>query len=77
MKKKVLIFLGIILWLGAGATLAQAGSIRVYFSPHGGCTDAILGQINRARKEILIQAYSFTSKPIAEFVIGFNSSSDT
>jgi phosphatidylserine/phosphatidylglycerophosphate/cardiolipin synthase-like enzyme len=69
MKKKVLIFLGIILWLGVGGSLAQAGSIRVYFSPHGGCTDAILSQINRARKEILIQAYSFTSKPIAKALI--------
>ena len=69
MKKKVLIFLGFILLLGSTWTLAQAGSIRVYFSPHGGCTDAILSQINRAKTEILIQAYSFTSKPIARALI--------
>jgi phosphatidylserine/phosphatidylglycerophosphate/cardiolipin synthase-like enzyme len=69
MKKKALIFLGFILLLGSTWTLAQAGSIRVYFSPHGGCTDAILSQINQAKTEILIQAYSFTSKPIARALI--------
>jgi phosphatidylserine/phosphatidylglycerophosphate/cardiolipin synthase-like enzyme len=69
MKKKALTFLWLILLLGSTWTLAQAGSIRVYFSPNGGCTDAILSQINRAQKEILLQAYSFTSKPIAQALI--------
>ncbi len=57
------------LCLWSVAALAQTGSIRVYFSPNGGCTDAILQQINRAKTEILIQAYSFTSKPIAQALI--------
>ncbi|MGA9754584.1 MAG: phospholipase D family protein, partial [Desulfobaccales bacterium] len=65
MKKKALALLWLILFLGLTCGLAQAGSIRVYFSPHGGCTDAILGQINQAKTEILLQAYSFTSQPIA------------
>jgi phosphatidylserine/phosphatidylglycerophosphate/cardiolipin synthase-like enzyme len=69
MKKKALALLWCILFLGLTCTLAQAGSIRVYFSPDGGCTDAILGQINQAKTEILIQAYSFTSKPIAQALI--------
>jgi phosphatidylserine/phosphatidylglycerophosphate/cardiolipin synthase-like enzyme len=69
MKKKALTFLWLILLLGSTWTLAQAGSIRVYFSPNGGCTDAILSQINQAKTEILIQAYSFTSKPIARALI--------
>jgi phosphatidylserine/phosphatidylglycerophosphate/cardiolipin synthase-like enzyme len=69
MKKKALVFLWLILLLGSTWTLAQAGSIRVYFSPNGGCTDAILRQINQAKTEILIQAYSFTSKPIARALI--------
>ena len=51
------------------AGLARAESIQVYFSPNGGCTDAILKQVNQARTEILIQAYSFTSKPIARALI--------
>jgi phosphatidylserine/phosphatidylglycerophosphate/cardiolipin synthase-like enzyme len=69
MKKKALAFLWLTLLLGSTWTLAQAGSIRVYFSPNGGCTDAILSQINQAKTEILIQAYSFTSKPIARALI--------
>jgi len=69
MKKKALPLLWLILFLGATCSLAQAGSIRVYFSPNGGCTDAILGQINQAKTEILIQAYSFTSQPIAQALI--------
>jgi len=68
-KKKALTFLWLILLLGSTWALAQAGSIRVYFSPRGGCTDAILNQINRAKTEILIQAYSFTSQPIARALI--------
>ena len=69
MKKKALTVLWLILFLGATWSLAQAGSIRVYFSPNGGCTDAILCQINQAKTEILLQAYSFTSKPIAQALI--------
>jgi phosphatidylserine/phosphatidylglycerophosphate/cardiolipin synthase-like enzyme len=65
MKKKALLLLWFILFLGATGGLAQAGSIRVYFSPHGGCTDAIVSEVSQAKSEILLQAYSFTSKPIA------------
>jgi phosphatidylserine/phosphatidylglycerophosphate/cardiolipin synthase-like enzyme len=38
---------------------------EIYFSPHGGCTDAIVREIDAARATILVQAYSFTSTPIA------------
>jgi phosphatidylserine/phosphatidylglycerophosphate/cardiolipin synthase-like enzyme len=69
MKKKALPLLWLILFLGSTCSLAQAGSIRVYFSPYGGCTDAILSEINQAKTEILLQAYSFTSKPIAQALI--------
>jgi phosphatidylserine/phosphatidylglycerophosphate/cardiolipin synthase-like enzyme len=69
MPKKTLALLWLLLFLGASVGLAQAGAIRVYFSPNGGCTDAILSQINQAKTEILIQAYSFTSKPIAQALI--------
>jgi len=69
MKKKALTLLWLILFLGATCGLAQAGSIRVYFSPHGGCTDAIVREINQAKTEILLQAYSFTSQPIAQALI--------
>ena len=49
--------------------LAAPASADVYFSPKGGCTDAILREINAARHEVLVQAYSFSSKPIAEALI--------
>ena len=39
---------------------------QVYFSPNGGCTDAIVREIGKAKTEILVQAYSFTSAPIAK-----------
>jgi phosphatidylserine/phosphatidylglycerophosphate/cardiolipin synthase-like enzyme len=69
MKKKAITLLWLILCLGATCSLALAGSIRVYFSPNGGCTDAILSQLDQAKTEILLQAYSFTSKPIAQALI--------
>ena len=43
----------------------QADIIQVCFSPRGGCTENIVDQINAAKSEILVQAYSFTSAPIA------------
>jgi len=42
---------------------------EVYFSPHGGCTQAIVDNLNWAERYIRVQAYSFTSKPIAEALI--------
>jgi phosphatidylserine/phosphatidylglycerophosphate/cardiolipin synthase-like enzyme len=43
--------------------------IEVYFSPNGGCTEAIVREIGAAKSEILVQAYSFTSVPIAKALI--------
>lgn len=42
---------------------------HVYFSPHGGATQAIIDQIYSAKTEILVQAYSFTSAPIAKALV--------
>ena len=42
---------------------------QVYFSPHGGCTDALVKEIDKAKSEILVQAYSFTSKEIAKALV--------
>jgi len=41
-------------------------NIEVYFSPKGGCTEAIIAELNKAKTSILVQAYSFTSAPIAK-----------
>jgi phosphatidylserine/phosphatidylglycerophosphate/cardiolipin synthase-like enzyme len=43
--------------------------VEVYFSPNNGATNAIVREIDRARSEILVQAYSFTSAPIAKALI--------
>lgn len=43
--------------------------IEVYFSPGGGCTDAILSQLSAAKSSILVQAYSFTAAPIAKSLV--------
>jgi len=44
--------------------------IRAYFSPSGGCTDAIVTAINKASREVLVQSYYFTSHDIAQALIG-------
>jgi phosphatidylserine/phosphatidylglycerophosphate/cardiolipin synthase-like enzyme len=44
-------------------------SIAAHFSPKGGCTDAVLAELKGARREILVLAYSFTSKPIAQALV--------
>jgi phosphatidylserine/phosphatidylglycerophosphate/cardiolipin synthase-like enzyme len=49
--------------------MPSAGTVEVYFSPHGGCTEAVVREIDGAKQELLIQAYSFTSKPIAEAIV--------
>lgn len=43
--------------------------IEVRFSPDGGCTDAIVREINAAKTSVLVQAYSFTSTPIAKALV--------
>src|SRR5215467_1060073 len=47
----------------AGRLLRTPSSHAVHFSPHGGCTDIIVGELKQARHEILVLAYSFTSRP--------------
>jgi phosphatidylserine/phosphatidylglycerophosphate/cardiolipin synthase-like enzyme len=44
-------------------------SVMSHFSPKGGCTEAIVHELKHARREILILAYSFSSKPIAQALI--------
>ena len=42
---------------------------EVYFSPNGGSTDAIIKELNQAKNTIVVQAYSFTSAPIAKALL--------
>ncbi|HBN22908.1 MAG TPA: hypothetical protein DD412_06705 [Holosporales bacterium] len=47
----------------------EAPKINVCFSPEGQCEKLALFAINQAQKEILVQSYSFTSKPISNALI--------
>lgn len=52
------------------ASLVLANSpVEVYFSPNGGAQDAIVREISKAKTSILMQAYSFTSAPIAKALV--------
>ena len=48
---------------------SSAYSCDVYFSPKGGCTELIVRTIGQAKQSILVQAYSFTSQPIADALV--------
>lgn len=77
MKKSLLLFfLCAALWAGAFPSSPRAADllldrtpVKVFFSPNGGCTEAIVDQIDRARSTILVQAYGFTSTPIAKALL--------
>jgi len=48
----------------------MASAVTVCFTPGGSCTDAIVQALNNAKRTILVQAYSFTSAPIAKALLG-------
>lgn len=71
-KKYILLLFIVIL----NATISSAYSItlrnttvQIYFSPHGGAQEAIVSAIDQAQKSIYVQAYSFTSAPIAKALV--------
>jgi phosphatidylserine/phosphatidylglycerophosphate/cardiolipin synthase-like enzyme len=41
----------------------------VYFTPGGNCTELIVHAVGGAKTSILVQAYSFTSTPIAKALL--------
>jgi phosphatidylserine/phosphatidylglycerophosphate/cardiolipin synthase-like enzyme len=49
--------------------IGHTSPIEVFFSPNSGSTEAIVREIDRARSELLVQAYSFTSAPIAQALL--------
>jgi phosphatidylserine/phosphatidylglycerophosphate/cardiolipin synthase-like enzyme len=50
--------------------LSSNSIAEVYFSPKGGCTEAIIKAVSGAKESIYVQAYSFTSQSIAEALVG-------
>lgn len=53
----------------AVSKVAVAEPIQVFFSPHGGCTDAVVNALGQAKNTVFVQAYSFTSAPIAKALV--------
>jgi phosphatidylserine/phosphatidylglycerophosphate/cardiolipin synthase-like enzyme len=43
--------------------------IQVFFSPKGGCQEAIVRELLKARREVLVQAYSFTADPLTNALV--------
>lgn len=53
----------------ATAPRKKAPVISVKFSPNGGAETALVAGIDEAKKEVLLQAYSFTAMAIAEALV--------
>jgi hypothetical protein len=54
---------------GLGRKLGMMMTLTTHFSPKGGCSEAIVREIGHARREVLVQAYSFTSQAIAAALV--------
>jgi phosphatidylserine/phosphatidylglycerophosphate/cardiolipin synthase-like enzyme len=55
--------------LGQAAETFSPARVAVYFSPHGGATEAVIRELNAAKTQVLMQAYGFTSAPIAKALV--------
>jgi phosphatidylserine/phosphatidylglycerophosphate/cardiolipin synthase-like enzyme len=62
----LILIVALLTCIGVSQLPAIAQPITVYFSPKGGATDAIIQELGKAHKLFLVQAYSFTSAPIAK-----------
>jgi len=71
MKRSSILALGVLTLFSFSAQVQSVDvpKIQVYFSPSGGCTEAITNALGSAKKTVLVQAYSFTSAPIAKALV--------
>ena len=64
------LWVGLLLLLTACDPSASVPSgVQVYFSPRGGATQAVVDALGTATNSVLVQAYSFTSAPIARALV--------
>ena len=70
------LILPIILWasLGWGAATLETPkvpevTIQVFFSPSGGCTEAVVEALGQAKTDVKVQAYAFTSTQIQKALV--------
>lgn len=52
-----------------GKSIAAAGTVELAFTPEDAADRMVISAINRARREILVQAFSFTHRDIAKALI--------
>jgi phosphatidylserine/phosphatidylglycerophosphate/cardiolipin synthase-like enzyme len=60
---------GLLVLAGCGPRGSIPQGVEVYFSPKGGATEAAVAALDRATNSVLVQAYSFTSAPIAQALV--------
>lgn len=69
MKKFFSVWLGAFLSAGCTPPASTPQGVRVYFSPHGGATEAVVNALEQATNSVFVQAYSFSSAPIARALV--------
>lgn len=75
MRTRLTVFIGVLVFFLAASTASATDLMlnnspaTVCFSPNGGCTATIVKTLSAANSEILVQAYSFTSPPIAKALL--------
>lgn len=66
----LLLILGLLFSPAQGKEVSSfSAETTVYFSPNGGATEAIVRELGNAHHSIMVQAYSFTSAPIAKALL--------
>lgn len=65
-KRLLILILPLVIAISA---FADPSDVTAYFSPNGGCTEAIVKELWSAKSNVLVQAYSFTSAPIAKALV--------
>lgn len=71
---KVLLGVWLVLWCAHGlaresASMALSGTVELAFTPGGAADRLVIGAIREARREIRVQAFSFTHRAIADALI--------
>lgn len=67
---KILRSIGAAVALSVSVAAIASNQPEVCFTPDQDCTGELVQSIDNAKQSILVQAYSFTSKPIAEALVG-------
>ena len=69
----LLLFIGLVGCRMPGTQAPASGTSvptwQVCFSPLGGCTELVVQTLAQAKQTVLVQAYSFTSAPIAKALV--------